>query len=379
MIKSNPDTRSSPNVKIYGAGSIGNHLSHAARSLGWGVTVCDVSQEALDRMRSDIYPSRYGRWDDTIRLYRNQDAPQGGFDLILVGTPPEHHIPIAQEAIKESPRGIMIEKPLCPPTLEGADALARAWEASDVSIYVGYEYALGKATRKVEQYIEENAIGTVETIDVEYREHWEGIFGAHPWLNGPQDTYLGYCDRGGGASGEHSHAVNLWQHFAHAVGAGRVRRVGASIKYVEEHGARYDKLCCLNLVTEHGLHGRVVQDVVTFPAHKRVFLQGCDGRIEWSWGVEPGVETVKLIRKGEDEQTVRIEKNRPDDFIEELKAIESHLSGKVDSIGTTLDRGLDSMMVIAAAHRAAQAQRNMIIDFARGYSPDGIRPSLSED
>lgn len=294
-----------------------------------------------------------------------------------MGTPPEHHIPIAREAIEEAPQAILIEKPLCPPTLEGADALARAWEATDVRIYVGYEYALSKAAQKVEQYLGEKAIGTVETLDVEYREHWGGIFGAHPWLNGPEDTYLGYSDRGGGASGEHSHAVNLWQHFAHVIGAGRVQRVGASMNYVEEGRARYDNLCFLNLVTERGLHGRVVQDLVTLPANKQVLLQGGDGRIEWSWGVEPGIDTVTLIRPGEDAATVRFEKSRPDDFIEELTAIQSHLSGEIDSIGITLDRGLDSIMVIAAAHQAARSRREMIIDFDLGYSPDGIRPGLS--
>ena len=39
------------NVKIFGAGSIGNHLAHASRSLGWNVTICDVDQAALDRTR----------------------------------------------------------------------------------------------------------------------------------------------------------------------------------------------------------------------------------------------------------------------------------------------------------------------------------------
>ncbi len=84
--------------------------------------------------------------------------------MILVGTPPEHHIPIAREAIEEAPQAILIEKPLCPPTLEGADALARAWEATDVRIYVGYEYALSKAAQKVEQYLGEKAIGTVALL-----------------------------------------------------------------------------------------------------------------------------------------------------------------------------------------------------------------------
>jgi phosphoglycerate dehydrogenase-like enzyme len=29
------------NVKILGAGSIGNHLANASRRLGWNVTLCD--------------------------------------------------------------------------------------------------------------------------------------------------------------------------------------------------------------------------------------------------------------------------------------------------------------------------------------------------
>ncbi|MBI84815.1 MAG: hypothetical protein CMJ81_16605 [Planctomycetaceae bacterium] len=149
------------------------------------------------------------------------------------------------------------------------------------------------------------------------------------------------------------------------------------MKYVEEGRARYDKLCFLNLVTESGFHGRVVQDLVTFPPNKQVLLQGQDGRIEWSWGAEPGVDTVTLIRNGEDAHPVRIERTRPDDFIEELKAIESHLSGEIDSLGITLERGLDSIPVIAAAHQAAQDRREMTIDFDLGYSPGSVRPSLS--
>ena len=56
------------NVKIYGAGSIGNHLAHGCRSKGWDVLMCDLDQQALERTRDDIYPSRYGQWDPQIRL-----------------------------------------------------------------------------------------------------------------------------------------------------------------------------------------------------------------------------------------------------------------------------------------------------------------------
>ena len=79
---------------------------------------------------------------------------------------------------------------------------------------------VGEASEKVEELIAAGGIGKIETLDVEFREFWGGIFAAHPWLDGPQDTYLGFWKRGGGASGEHSHAINLWQHIAHVAGAG---------------------------------------------------------------------------------------------------------------------------------------------------------------
>ena len=56
-------------VKVLGAGSIGNHLSNAARRLGWSVDLVDPDPAALERTRSKIYPSRYGNWDEAIRLF----------------------------------------------------------------------------------------------------------------------------------------------------------------------------------------------------------------------------------------------------------------------------------------------------------------------
>ncbi len=98
-----------PKVKIFGAGSIGNHLSNAARALGWAVDLCDVDEAALERTKTQIYPSRYGKWDDEIRLFKNAEAPKEGYDMIFVGTPPDSHIPLAREAIEEKPRAVLVE------------------------------------------------------------------------------------------------------------------------------------------------------------------------------------------------------------------------------------------------------------------------------
>ena len=135
-------------VKIIGAGSIGNHLAHASRSLGWDVTICDVDQAALDRTKSQIYPTRYGTWDDAISLSLVDTAPRGKFDLIIVGTPPDSHLPLALDALTEHPKALLIEKPLCSPTLDGAETLKTQVADSKTLTFVGYDHVVGKAAQE---------------------------------------------------------------------------------------------------------------------------------------------------------------------------------------------------------------------------------------
>lgn len=163
-------------VKILGAGSIGNHLSNASRSLGWSVDLCDIDEAALLRTKNDIYPGRYGSWDNSINLYKSSTAPVGGYDLIMIGTPPDSHIPLALEAVKERPRAILVEKPFCTPDLEGAEELYKLAKEYDVSIFTGYDHVVGLASKKFGDIAASGKLGNIETLDVEFREHWGGIF-----------------------------------------------------------------------------------------------------------------------------------------------------------------------------------------------------------
>ncbi len=61
-------------IKIVGAGSIGNHIAHAAVSRGWQVTLTDIDPAALERTRSSTYPGRYGAWNDAILLKDSRAA-----------------------------------------------------------------------------------------------------------------------------------------------------------------------------------------------------------------------------------------------------------------------------------------------------------------
>jgi predicted dehydrogenase len=357
-------------VKILGAGSIGNHLANASRRCGWQVAICDLDPAALARTRNEIYPSRYGAWDEAIELYPVGDAPESVYDLIVIGTPPDAHVDLAIEAIAEGPRAVLVEKPVCGPDLARAQEMFDLAKERGVQVFVGYDHVVGACA--VHALEKARTLGRIETLDVEFREYWGGIFAAHPWLDGPKDSYLGFWKRGGGASGEHSHAINLWQHFAQELGAGRVVEVSATLEYVKTDLVDYDSLCLLNLRSESGLVGRVVQDVVTQPPRKWARIQAEDGYAELSIGLEPGIDRVESKLGDADAEEHVVVKTRPDDFIAELEHIEAVLEGRSDSKALHIERGLDTMLVVAAAHRSAAEGCSIRIDYSAGYTPAAL-------
>jgi predicted dehydrogenase len=354
-------------VKIIGAGSIGNHLTHASRTLGWDVDLCDIDLSALQRTCKEIYPTRYGKWDEKIRLFNSKDAPTGHYDLIIIGTPPNTHIPLAMKALKERPKAIIIEKPVCGPNLIGAQEIYECAKELGVAVFVGYDHVIGKASCLVSSTAKTKLLDSVSTLDVEFREYWGGIFNAHPWLSGPSDTYLGFSELGGGASGEHSHAINLWQHFAREIGCGRIIEVQAMLDVVDDGNVRYDRICAINLRTESGLTGRCLQDVVTHPPRKWARIQYENGYIEWYCGYQPGVDFVTAELPGKIKLDQFVSKTRPEDFIEELIHIESMLDSTPENSPISLQRGLDTMLVLAAAHLSHNSGRRVKVDYSKGY------------
>ncbi len=345
------------NVKIIGAGSIGNHLAQASRRMGWAVTVVDRDPEALRRMRESIYPQRYGAWDPAIKLATSDAEPRGNFDIICIGTPPDTHLPLAIKALDEKPKLLQIEKPLCAPSLEGLDGfLAKLKQHPETKVIVGYDHAIGEGIKFVADLLERKEVGDIETIDVEFREHWQGIFNAHPWLSGPRDTYLGFSAQGGGASGEHSHALHLWQFLADRAGLGKWKQVHASLAMKREEGAEYDAVAAFLLTTDQNKIGRVVQDVVTLPVRKWALLQGTKGFIEWHCNGDPKGDVVKYGTKDNVQVNV-FEKKRPDDFYRETMHMQDIIDGRVSAQDSPLSlaSAVAVMRALSAAHAARQS------------------------
>jgi predicted dehydrogenase len=360
-------------IKIIGAGSIGNHFANASRALGWNVILTDADPKALERARNKIYPSRYGEWDEAIELKSSKDALKDDADAVVIGTPPDTHISIANEILDSAkPRALIIEKPVCGPDLAGCAALWDRLAGTGIFAAVGYNHTLGRNTVAAEKLLASRKLGPVATISACVREHWGGILSAHPWLAGPADSYLGFSRRGGGAAGEHSHAINMWQHFAHVLGAGRVSDVSATLDMVSENGALYDRSCFITLRTAGGLVGDVIQDVVTSPPQKNVRIQGRDGYVDWRVNHEPGADAV-IFGSGSETETVLLEKTRADDFKAEVQHIQNILDGDLVDSPISLERGLDTMMIIAAAFKSHHTGRRVSIDWAAGYRPEALQ------
>lgn len=343
-----------PKVKIIGAGSIGNHLAQAARRMGWEVTVVDCDPEALKRMKEEIYPKRYGAWDESIQLFTSQEEPRGNFDIICIGTPPDVRMKLAKKALAEKPKILQLEKPLCPPLLDGLKDFLEVYSAQKETVaVVGYDHAVAESIEEIVNLLAQGKIAEVQTIDVEFREHWQGIFSAHPWLKGPQDTYLGFWQRGGGAGGEHSHALHLWQLLARHAGLGQWQKVSAAMQMRNENGTDYDCLAAFLLVTDRGRVGRVIQDVITLPVRKWARLQGKKGFIEWFCGGHPSGDLVRYNFNGGEVIERVFEKKRPDDFYREMLHIQDLINGKASPKDSplSLESGVSVMEVLATAHQ----------------------------
>lgn len=305
-------------VLIFGAGSIGNHMANAARSLGWNVTVIDPDVDALARMKCEIYPSRYGDWDDAIQLNERVDDAMRSVELAIIGTPPDSHFDLALQMLSSNVPRLLIEKPLSGLDSSKRESFQQFLKTTDCRVFVGYDHLVSESINWITTQLHNEMLGAVLTIDVDWREHWGGIFAAHPWLDGPHESYLGFSERGGGATLEHSHGLSMFAHLARASGNGEVQNVFADMDVVKTELVEYDRLGSFSLRTSSGLLGRCVQDVVTQPSRKWARVQGERGFLEVDFRNDR--DLVQGCFGGEIFEKC-FYKNRPMDFIAELRHV----------------------------------------------------------
>jgi predicted dehydrogenase len=319
----------SSNVAIIGAGSIGNHLAYSCRKLDWHVDVFDTDATALSRFRSDIYPSRYGIFDEAIQLKGMSEfgvSQDRAYEVILIGTPPDTHYSVLLKALVLKPKVIMIEKPITGPDMNQIAKMREIFKNNPQTTFLcGYNHKVNIVTKVAEQLIRDSMAGDFVSLEVSWQESWAGILKAHPWLENHNSSYLGFYKRGGGALFEHSHGLDIWLHFSRILNLGRVHEVSAVASFENDVSGKpqYDTSIEINLKTTKSFKGTVKQDVTTLPSKKQVEIQTKLHKLVIGFNDHALGDFVVLteLRTGDEVFRLSAEKSRPFDFDLEIHEI----------------------------------------------------------
>ena len=312
-------------VKIYGAGSIGNHYANSYINNGCAVTIYDIDIKALQRTKNFIYPNRYGKWNKKIKLINKDD--ENFYDIIIIGTPPDSHLKIAKKIFKHNLCKILhIEKPLCVPNFKEINFFKKINRYSKIKLICGYNLIFTKWMKKTKKILAKKKLGKIISISVYNMEHWGGIFNAHPWLKGPEESYLGFTKRGGGSLCEHSHGLNLSIHLINFLSLGKIKRIRSENYFKKNKITNYDFLNYINFETSKKTVCHIVQDVISNPPSKKVFIQCKKGSIEILQSVNGKFDEIKIFKKKL--KIIRYKKNRKDDFKGQTKFVLNELKNK---------------------------------------------------
>ena len=307
-------------ARIFGAGSIGNHLANALRKLNYELEVIDIDRNALIRMKEDIYPTRYGSWDPNIEL--KEEPSENVVDLEIIGTPPDTHADILLKRINQNKsRYWLVEKPFTIPSKKIINELENKIKTKMENIFVGYNHSISPAFIDLLSDLESSEAPT--KISSTWTEHWGGIFKAHPWLNGPKDSYLGFKNRGGGALMEHSHGIHLLM-ILFEIYKLEIENINSTI--LMDKNQNYDKKTYLSFTFKGSeIPAFYTTDVITNEVIKSINVETKNESYKVIFSSDDGTSDTYIKKNNNIEITKKYKKNRADDFIQEMKIIDNLL------------------------------------------------------
>jgi predicted dehydrogenase len=353
-------------VAVIGAGSVGNHLSFSARKAKAEVTVFDIFEDSLERMKTITFPNRYGEFDKNIKLKNIDKISNDVFDIVFVGTPPDSHNDLLKLALEHANKLVILEKPITIPNKRFIKDMAEVLRKSKVPVLVGYNHRVGRNTCIAKELLEINEVGKITKLESYVIESWNGILAAHPWLEKPTDSYLGFSELGGGAAFEHSHGLDLWRHYAEFLKLGDVIEVNAEATF-SDSSKTCDLSIAMKLQTENGFEGTCVQSVEDMEPRKEVLVGGQYGNLVSKVGGGNFPDYVKWDSTIDDKISVEcnIAKTRYDDFDREISYISQILNpDKIDKNLIILDAlsGLKTALIASAALHSARVEKPISVD-----------------
>ena len=168
--------------------------------------------------------------------------------------------------------------------------------------------------------IQNHDFGQIKFIRSNFRENWDGIMNAHPWLRGPDDSYLGFIELGGGALFEHSHGLDLFLYVTKLLKISDIKIKSVNFAVKNEGGSIYDENVVINFKSGQKILGTVEQNVFTYPPEKILEIEFERAKIIWFTSEnESGTKVINY--KGQLIDELLYPKQRKDDFYPEMNHV----------------------------------------------------------
>lgn len=340
-------------VLVVGAGSIGAHHSRAWLDAGASVTVFDIQPEALARLDTQIFPSRYGISLTAAGGKLSADSnSHEEFDLAVIGTPPDSHL----EALRvwgPKTSNIYLEKPLVPPTSFHLENLEEFLEKFKGRVFCGYNHRLSPAYLQLIRRLRNHSLDSHFSVNTFWKEDWSGVLKAHPWLPSTKASYLGYTLRGGGALSEHSHGLDLTVFLASSLGFNLNLDAVENWKLDPE---RDSDTCSRVRLSSNDGSGHWLVTTSSEPQELEKSLTVKLEKVQYRVKFSAELDALD-VSNGGIQESFEWKKTRKDDFRRVVTHVNRQLDGFQEEDWLDLDSALQSQKLLIAAVETAKFEK----------------------
>lgn len=249
---------------VVGCGSVGKRHVGNFKSIGADdITAVDTRPDRLKEVQE-----KYG-----IKGLSNFDTSmEEKYDAVVICTPPNSHIPIA---IKAAEKGchIMIEKPMSN-SMEGISKLLDVAKRNNLIILIGYTYRFWPPLIKVEELLNEKAIGNIYSVRIEFSEY---LADWHPWED-YRTFYMAKKELGGGAILDESHAIDFARWLF-----GEIKEVACFNDKLSSLEITSDDMAEILMRFESGVVGSIHLDIFGRAHRRNLEIIGEKGSIYWDF------------------------------------------------------------------------------------------------
>ena len=306
-------------VLVFGAGSVGAHHINAARKLNCDVFVTDINNDQLIYLEKKLYPSRYKKWDKKINILKYKDVYKikEKFHLVVLGISPFYHQAELIKCIKRLKfKRILVEKPLF---VAGQKIKKELINKHKKKIFCGFNHEVSKSILYLKKYIKK--MSKIYKVNIEWKESFDYLLAAHPWVKNINQTYLSDLSFGGGVLHEFSHAVHLMNNIKYLCLKNKSVKISSNLKFKRNNrNKKYDIQSSIFFDNDDIMFSTHI-DGISIPAKKKIEIHSKNETCVWERISNKNLEKITILKNDKKIISKIYNISRPQDFISQTKAL----------------------------------------------------------